>query len=250
MDCTLIYKKELIPNLFDFIVKAPEIAQKASAGQFVHVLCGGSTYLRRPISICETMEGELVRFIFEIRGDGTAELAKRRVGETIDILGPLGRGFKLDLAEEGPILLVGGGIGIFPLLQLAKVLDGKATALLGFRSESAVVLANDFVKNCKNMFIATDDGTCGYHGFVTDILKNIAANNKVGAIYTCGPKPMMKIVADVAKEYDIPAQVSMEQRMGCGVGACVTCTCSVGGVRARVCKDGPIFYAKDVDFDE
>lgn len=249
MNCTLFYKNELVPNLFDFIIKAPEIAQKAVPGQFVHVLCGGDAYLRRPISICETMDGEFVRFIFEVRGDGTKELAQKNTGDMIDVLGPLGRGFKTDLAESGTILLIGGGIGIFPLLQLAKALNGKATALLGFRSESSVVLANDFVKHCKNLFIATDDGTCGYHGYVTDILKNIAENNKINAMYTCGPKMMMKIVADVAKQYDIPAQVSMEERMGCGVGACVTCTCNVAGVRARVCKDGPIFYAKDVEWE-
>lgn len=249
MNAALVYKNELVPNLFDFVIQAPEIAQKAVPGQFVHVLCGGDTYLRRPISICETMDGEFVRFIFEVRGEGTKMLAQKQKGDIIDVLGPLGRGFKTDLADSGTILLIGGGIGVFPLLQLAKSMEGKTTALLGFRSESSVVLANDFVKHCKNLFIATDDGSCGYHGFVTDILKNIAENNKISAMYTCGPKMMMKIVADVAKQYDIPAQVSMEERMGCGVGACVTCTCNVAGTRARVCKDGPIFYAKDVEWE-
>lgn len=245
----LTCKNELRPGLYDFIVKAPEIAREAKAGQFVHILCGGESYLRRPISICETRGGEFVRFIFEVRGEGTRALALKHPGETIDLLGPLGNGFDSSLAGDGIILLIGGGIGIFPLYQLAKDLKGKATAILGFRSESNVVMAQEFAKTCKNLFVATDDGSCGYHGFVTDILKNIAENNEISAMYTCGPKMMMKIVSDVAKEYNIPAQVSMEERMGCGIGACVTCTCRANGENKRVCKDGPVFDAREVDFD-
>lgn len=248
MICRLVNKTRLTDTVFDFVVECPEMAEKAKAGQFLHVLCGGSSYLRRPISICDVIGKNLIRFIFEVRGEGTRELAKRKPGDQLDILGPLGNGFTLpEEGQNGAVLLIGGGIGIFPLLRLAKDLGGTATALLGFRNKDSVMLANEFSKNCKNVFVATDDGSCGHRGFVTDILQNILRTNDVAMLYTCGPKPMMKLVADMANEKNIPAQLSMEERMGCGIGACVTCTCNVNGARKRVCKDGPVFYASEVE---
>ncbi len=251
MLCKLISKKNTVGKIYDFTVNAPEIASKAKAGQFLHILCGGDAYLRRPISICD-VSGDNVRFIFEVRGKGTAALADRAVGELIDILGPLGNGFDLSAAENtnDAVILLGGGIGIYPLFMLAKKLVGKATAILGFRNAAAVTHTYEFQKNCRDLFIATDDGSAGYHGFSTDVLKNIACSNKIGAMYVCGPRPMMKIASEIAAEYDIPTQVSMEERSGCGIGACVTCTCDVGGAKVRVCKDGPVFSAKDVNWNE
>lgn len=251
MLCKLISKKNTVGNIYDFTVEAPEIAEKAKAGQFLHILCGGDAYLRRPISICDA-EGERVRFVFEVRGKGTKALSERSEGDLIDILGPLGNGFDTSMADnaDGVTVLLGGGIGIYPLFKLAKSLGGKAIAVLGFRTAEAVTHTYEFQSCCRDVFIATDDGTAGYHGFATDILRNIANSNKIGALYVCGPAPMMKIAADIAAERDIPAQVSMEQRMGCGIGACVTCTCSVNGSNVRVCKDGPVFLAKDVNFNE
>ena len=251
MLCKLISKKNTVGKIYDFTIDAPEIAKTAKAGQFLHILCGGSAYLRRPISICDSF-GKTVRFVFEVRGKGTEELAKKEVGEYIDLLGPLGNGFDTSMAEntDGAIILLGGGIGIYPLYKLAKELGGKATAILGFRNAAAVTHTYEFQQSCRDLFVATDDGSAGYHGFATDVLKNIAASNKVGVLYVCGPTPMMKIASEIAAEKEIPAQVSMEQRMGCGIGACVTCTCSVGGSNVRVCKDGPVFLAKDVNWNE
>ncbi len=250
MICELIKKVRLSADTYDYTVFCPEMAEKTKAGQFLHILCGGGSYLRRPISVCDVLDKKWIRFIFEVRGEGTEELAKRKEGEMLDILGPLGNGFGLeDIPAEGAVLLVGGGIGIFPLLRLAKDLGGRATALLGFRNKESILLADEFAACSKNVFIATDDGSCGFHGYVTDILKNIMQNNKIAKIYTCGPKPMMKIVAGIAGEKGILTEVSMEERMGCGVGACVTCTCTVAGSRKRVCKDGPIFNGLEVEWD-
>jgi len=250
MLCKLIEKKEIAPNIFDFTVECPS-ETNTIPGQFVHVKCGGTTFLRRPISICDAYDNKL-RFIFEIRGEGTRELAKVQVGETLDILAPLGRGFDLDLAKtDGEIVLVGGGIGTFPLLYLAKALEqnGKSSiAVLGYRTKELVTLNGAFTAVCKDVKVTTDDGSFGHKGFVTDVLADILKSNKISAIYTCGPTIMMKRVADIAKEHDIPCQVSMEERMACGIGACVTCTCGVAGLNVRVCKDGPIFDAELVNW--
>ncbi|MCL2838819.1 MAG: dihydroorotate dehydrogenase electron transfer subunit [Oscillospiraceae bacterium] len=248
--CKLIQKQEIASNIFDFVVET-HTGLQANAGQFLHVKCGGTAYLRRPISICDAWDDKL-RFIFEVRGEGTRLLSQFRVGETIDILGPLGRGFDLDLAQgDGDIILVGGGIGTFPLLLLARELElrvKKPIAILGYRTKELITLTDEFEAVCEEVKITTDDGSHGTHGFVTDVLADMAKNGKISAIYTCGPTGMMKAVAKIAIEHNIPAQVSMEERMACGIGACVTCTCSVAGYNARVCKDGPVFNAEMVDW--
>lgn len=249
MICELVKKQRLSETIYDFTVRCPEMATKVKPGQFVHILCGGDAYLRRPISICDVTDNKDVRFIFETRGKGTEALAKYRVGEKIDILGPLGNGFQVHQEDEDAILLIGGGIGIFPLLNLAKQLNGKATVLLGFRNKDAVMMTEEFRAVSKNVFVATDDGSCGFHGFVTDVMQNILASNPVSRVYTCGPTPMMKKIAEIAAEKEVPCQVSLEERMGCGVGACVTCTCKVNGANKRVCKDGPVFDAKEVEWN-
>lgn len=249
MLCRLVKKQKLTDTLYDYTVECPEMAAKAKAGQFLHILCGGEAYLRRPISICDIIDEKYLRFVFEVRGTGTDELSKRAVGDDIDILGPLGNGFDVHEEDDDAVLVVGGGIGVFPLLNLSRKLEGKATMLLGFRNKDAVVMTDEFEGICKDMFVATDDGSCGYHGFVTDILKKILESNKVSRIYTCGPTPMMKLVSSIAVEYNVPVQVSLEERMGCGVGACVTCTCTVAGARKRVCKDGPVFNGAEVEWN-
>lgn len=248
MLCKLVKKSLMAEGLYDFTVECPEMAKQAKPGQFLHILCGGDAYLRRPISICDVTEDKYIRFIFEIRGRGTDELSKKSVGDEIDILGPLGNGFDV-INDEEKAVLVGGGIGVFPLLNLAKKLGGKATTLLGFRNKTAVVMEDEFLANSQELKIATDDGSHGHHGFVTELLKEILATQKVSRVYTCGPTPMMKLVSQICVENNIPVQVSLEERMGCGVGACVTCTCTVNGQRKRVCKDGPVFNGSEVEWN-
>lgn len=248
MICELVKKQRFSETVYDFTVRCPEMAEKVKSGQFLHILCGGDAYLRRPISICDAGEGE-IRFIFETRGKGTEALSKHQVGDKLDILGPLGNGFDVHQEDQDTILLMGGGIGIFPLLNLAKQLKGKATVLLGFRNKEAVMMEEEFRQVSKEVLIATDDGSYGHHGFVTDMMQEILASGSVSRVYTCGPTPMMKKIAEMAAEKDVPCQVSLEERMGCGVGACVTCTCKVNGANKRVCKDGPVFDAKEVEWN-
>ncbi len=254
MICELVSKSSPRPGLYDYVVDCPEIAGKAKPGQFVHVLCGGDTFLRRPISICDCPGNRFVRFVFEVRGKGTQSLAKVNAGQRLDILGPLGNGFGTEFEggiPDGDIVLLGGGIGIFPLLKLAKSLPKKPIVMLGFRDEKNAVMIDEFSGASEAVFVASDDGSIGCKGFVTDILKSrIASGSKIARVYTCGPKPMMRIAAELCGENNIECIISMEERMGCGVGACVTCTCTMkDGSRRRVCKDGPVFNGAEVDFD-
>ncbi len=248
MICELVKKEQPKEHIYDFTVLCPEMAEQAKAGQFLHILCGGDAYLRRPISICDVTEGKYLRFIFEVRGEGTKSLAEKKVGEGIDILGPLGNGFSLHQEDAEDALLIGGGIGVFPLLNLAKELKKKPAVILGFRNKDAVMMEEEFSTASSKLSVATDDGSYGFHGLVTDLLKQQIAQGRVSRIYTCGPTPMMRAIAEIAKAHNIPVQVSLEERMGCGVGACVTCTCMVAGGRKRVCKDGPVFDGAEVEF--
>lgn len=247
MECVITKKEKLKENVFDFTVKFPNAAAKVCPGQFLHILCGGDAYLRRPISICEVNNDEL-RFIFQEKGVGTSELAKYNEGDTVDVLGPLGNGFETDEKYEC-VALAGGGIGIFPLLELTKRYGKKAIVMLGFRTAADVMMVEEFKKYTDNVLIATNDGSLGYHGFVTGILKDVLSDKKIDMVYTCGPTPMMKAVAETAAEASVDARVSLEERMGCGIGACVTCTCKVAGKKKRVCKDGPVFNASEVEWD-
>jgi len=246
--CELLKKEKLTEDVYDFTIFCPKMAEKTKPGQFLHILCGGDAYLRRPISVCEVVDKKALRFIFSVKGKGTTALAEKNVGDTIDVLGPLGNGFDI-IDGNDRVLLVGGGIGIFPLLEVAKHLGKRANVILGFRSKENMMLIEDFEKYAENIFVATDDGSCGYKGLVTDLLKKIAESNKISQIYICGPTPMMRAASAVAGEFGIPAQASLEERMGCGIGACVTCACTVAGQRKRVCKDGPVFNASEVEWD-
>ncbi len=248
MKCKIAEKKKLANDIFDITVFCPETAEDVKPGQFVHILCGNEVYLRRPISICEVAEGKSLRFIFQVKGEGTKALSSKKVGDEVDFLGPLGNGFDIEDADED-VIVIGGGIGIFPLLELTKRIGKRASVMLGFRSAENIILEDEFSKYTDKLFVATEDGSLGYKGFVTELLENALKSNKVDKIYTCGPMPMMKAVSDVAKEYGIPAYASLEERMGCGIGACVGCTATVNGEKKRVCKDGPVFNAWEVEWD-
>lgn len=245
--CEIIEKKALLPDLFSFWIQAPEIARNAVPGQFIHVLCGDGKLLRRPISICE-IKGDTLRFVMGIKGKGTEQISRYQMGDQLDVLGPLGRGFSLKEPDEAT-LLIGGGIGIFPLLELAKQIGKGAEAILGFRTKDLISMQEDFEAVCK-LHIATDDGSFGYHGLVTSLAEQIINSKKVSAIYACGPTPMLKAVKALSEKYHLFCELSLEQRMGCGVGACMTCVCkTTNGAYAPVCKTGPVFPASEVNFD-
>lgn len=177
--------------------------------------------LRRPISICEVdREQGSIRILFDVRGEGTRVMAQMKEGDLIDVMGPLGNGFAL-LEPQKKAVVVGGGIGVPPMLQTAKHYGSNATAILGFRDKDKIVLTEDFERSGIRVMLATDDGSAGHHGLVTDLLKVRLEEEKPDIVYACGPKVMLKFVARMCAEYNVRCQVSLEERMACGVGACL-----------------------------
>ena len=249
--CRAASNSRLGEGLYQLVLNAPQIAAAAQCGQFVHIACGEGNLLRRPISICEAGEGRL-RIVFQVKGSGTEWLADRKEGDTLDVLGPLGHGFDTAALGARPVL-IGGGIGVPPMLQAAKCAKAAGAApraVLGFRNQGAVILEEDFRAVCET-FVTTDDGSYARHGFVTDVLKELVAD--ATGVAACGPKPMLKAIAAIAKQAGLPCQVSMEERMGCGIGACLVCACALkaenGETRyGHVCKDGPVFNAEEVEW--
>jgi dihydroorotate dehydrogenase electron transfer subunit len=229
-------------------VKCPDIAKTAKPGQFVNVLVPGF-FLRRPISICEA-NGDSLRLVFEVRGQGTSALAEIGVGDTVDILGALGkRGFSVDKYDSA--ILVGGGIGT-PPLKYCKNKMIKSAAVLGFRSKSNVIMADEFAGDYNSVTVCTDDGSMGYHGNVSEPLENLLKIGGYDVVFACGPKPMLVSVTKLTAKYNIPCEVSLEERMACGVGACLGCVCKTvkdgKDIYAHVCKDGAVFDGNEVVF--
>ncbi len=246
----ILEKKTLAKEMYSFIILCPEVATVAAPGQFVHIRANGFT-LRRPISICEiNPEKGTLRIVFEVRGSGTAEIARLNKGDLVDMLAPLGHGFTVNPAFK-KVVLLGGGIGTPPMLPLAQAYGEKAVVITGFRSANAVILQEDFKKTGAETILCTDDGTMGIHGFVTQPLEEILQAGGVDAICACGPMPMLKGIAALAKTYNVPlCEVSLEERMACGVGACLGCACKTKRndeeYFAHVCKNGPVFNAEEV----
>ncbi len=249
--CRVVRNEQLGDGLYRLVLDAPQIAAAAQCGQFVHIACGEGNMLRRPISICLAENGAL-HIVFQVKGSGTEWLADRKEGDTLDVLGPLGHGFDVAALGAKPVFL-GGGIGVPPMLACVKKAAGEGAqphAILGFRNKDAVILEDDFKAVCE-AFVTTDDGSYARHGFVTDVLKELVQD--ATGVAACGPKPMLKAIAAIADEAGLPCQVSMEERMGCGIGACLVCACALkaenGETRyGHVCKDGPVFDAKEVEW--
>ncbi len=245
----IIDKKTIAKGMFDMTILCNEVALNARAGQFVHIKAP-SFSMRRPISICEVdKEKETLRIVFEVRGKGTEEISQLNIGDTIDMIAPLGNGFTL-LSNDKKAITIGGGIGAPPMLEVAKYYGENCTAISGFRSASIVILEDDFKKIGANTIVCTDDGTYGKKGFVTEALKESIKTQKPDIIYACGPRPMLKAISEIASENNIECEVSLEERMGCGVGACLVCACKTkkNGEEhmSHVCKDGPVFNSKEV----
>ncbi len=237
---------------FDLSLFVGDAAREASPGRFVSVGCGQARLLRRPLSICDASSDGLIRLVFEVRGEGTRWLSERRAGETLDVLGPLGNGFDLKASYGLPALLIAGGIGAPPILFAAKRFDGESDIVAGFRDRDAVILEEDMRKAAGTVTICTDDGSYGECGLVTVRAERLLKEKKYGIIYACGPAPMLKAVAKLSESHRVPCQVSLEERMGCAVGACLVCACAVRGEDGieykHVCKDGPVFNAGEVVF--
>ncbi|MGL5615744.1 MAG: dihydroorotate dehydrogenase electron transfer subunit [Sarcina sp.] len=215
-------------------------------GQF-YMLKGEKAFLGRPISVCETKDQE-VRFVYAVVGKGTDELKSLKSGEEIKLIGPLGNGFDSN-KDYKKVALVGGGIGVAPMLELAKKLNSNfgnenIDFYGGFRDK--VYLNDEIEKYVSKSFITTNSGEAGIKGFVTEpLLENIKNYNTV---LCCGPEIMMKKVVEICKENEVEVYISMEKHMACGVGACLVCTCKTKEGNKRTCKDGPVFNGLDVEF--
>ena len=247
----IIKKNVIAKEIYSFEILCPEVAQIAVPGQFVHIRANGFT-LRRPVSICEINKSKgTLRIVFEIRGEGTAEIAKLNVDNLIDMLAPLGHGFTVN-QDYKKVILIGGGIGTPPMLPLAQIYREKAAVITGFRSADAVILQNDFKTAGAKAILCTDDGTMGMKGLVTVPLEEMLKNGDVDAVYACGPMPMLKEVSQISKENGVYCEISLEERMGCGIGACLVCACKTKKndeeYFAHVCKEGPVFKAEEVIF--
>ena len=219
-----------------------DVADITSPGQFVNIKLDG-LYLRRPISVCDVNENELT-IIYKIVGHGTEKMSEMAVGETLDTLVGLGNGYDTGVSGERPLLL-GGGVGVPPLYMLAKKLIGEGkqvSVVLGFNTKNEVFYENEFRSLGAEVTVTTADGSYGTKGFVTG-----AMNDDYTHIYTCGPEPMLKAVYKASKT---SGQFSFEERMGCGFGACMGCSCKTITGYKRICKDGPVMKKEEILWED
>lgn len=245
----IIRQEEISYGVYSMWLKTEQVAGQAKPGQFVSVYCHeGSRLLPRPISICEIdREDQAVRIVYRVVGKGTEELSQMRTGRCLDIVGPLGNGFPL---KDKKAFLIGGGIGIPPLLELAKELKSEKQMVLGYRD--SMFLQEEFKKQ-GSLYVATEDGSYGTDGNVLDAIRENGLNAEI--IYACGPMPMLRAVKAYAKERGIECWISLEERMACGIGACLGCVCHskerdshTNVNNKRICKEGPVFRAEEVEF--
>ncbi|MDY4812972.1 MAG: dihydroorotate dehydrogenase electron transfer subunit [Ruminococcus sp.] len=242
----VIKNEEIATGIFDLWVENPTLSSIAKPGQFAHILVPGKT-LRRPISICDA-DKSCLRLVYQVKGEGTEILSRINEGEYLDIIAPLGNGF--DIKEDKKYCFIGGGIGVPPMLYASKMKE-KPVVITGFRNKDLVILQSDFRKDNCELYLTTDDGTAGEKAFVTDVLKRKL--NDIDEVCACGPSPMLKAIAEICNDANVPCQISLEERMGCGIGACLVCACAVrknDGTEdyVHVCKDGPVFDSKEVIF--
>ncbi|MBB5323749.1 dihydroorotate dehydrogenase electron transfer subunit [Anoxybacillus tepidamans] len=248
---TIVHHERIAKNIYQIRLAGALVAEMNEPGQFVHIKVTeqANPLLRRPLSLCDiNKEAGECTIIYRAEGAGTTLLAKKRPGEMVDVLGPLGNGFPIEAAKTGErALLVGGGIGVPPLYELAKQLVKKGvsvTVVLGFQTKDVVFYEQKFAEFGET-YVATVDGSYGTKGFVTNAIDDRAISFDV--LYACGPKPMLKALEQKFPDKD--AYLSLEERMGCGIGACFACVCRVPNSETaykKVCSDGPVFKAGEV----
>ncbi len=257
LQAKVLSQRVLAEGIYDMWLETP-LAKDVCPGQFVGVFpTNKSTLLPRPISICEVNEEKTaIRLVYRVVGSGTAEFTLYQPGDYIMILGILGNGFPVDEAAGKKAVVMGGGIGVPPLLQTSKALSSMeetgttVSAVMGYRNNETF-LSDEFEK-CSKLYIATEDGSIGTKGNVIDAMNEM--NIDCDVIFACGPMPMLKAIKTYAEAKGIKAYISLEERMACGVGACLGCVCKTKNVddhshvkNARICTDGPVFDADDID---
>ncbi len=250
----VLYNNRVKDNYFHCAIAAPKIASCASPGQFANIKVSDSIepLLRRPFSI-HRVNGKKVEVLYEVVGTGTESLAKKKTGEYLDVIGPLGTGFTFSETtrqrDNETTILVGGGMGVAPLMFLAEKLAGvKKIVLIGAKTKSRILCEREFRDSGCDIKISTDDGSKGFRGKATDALKDLLStvNCQLSTIYACGPRPMLQEFSRISKECNIPAQVSLEEHMACGIGACLGCVVNTIDGFKRVCKEGPVFEANQI----
>lgn len=246
LDAEILGQERMAEAVYRMQVHCPEIAEAAQPGNFVQMrLLGGEIFLRRPFGIADADAGKgTLTFLYRVLGRGTAAFSGLCPGDRVNLLGPLGQGFCRDL--EHP-LIVGGGMGLSPLLFYAKSMGKKADVLMGGKHASEMFWTKLFEPYVQEIHVTTDDGSMGTKGFAVSLLPELLETKKYDAVIVCGPEIMMQKAADLSRAAGIPCQVSLEKRMACGLGACLSCSVDAAdGTRKKVCKDGPVFWAEEV----
>lgn len=241
--------RSLAPDVRQLVLHNHELAQQSRPGQFVHIKIGSThdPLLRRPFSICQAdQKADTITLVYRMIGRGTALLSQAKVGDCINCMWPFGHGFSLECKCP---LLVGGGMGIAPLVYLAQQLCPRPVSIvIGGRSKEELYWQDMFTGLCDNIHITTNDGTLGTQGVAVDLLPELLATGDYDRVYACGPQPMLAGVVNVTQAYNIPCEVSLEEHMACGIGACLVCTCDTVNGRKKVCSDGPVFRGEDIRF--
>lgn len=246
----VVSQEQIAEDIYSLWLQTEQIAKTAKAGQFISMYTkDGSKLLPRPISICEIdKESRQLRVVYRVTGEqtGTKQFSMLRAGDTIEIMGPLGNGFPL---KEKKAFLIGGGIGIPPMLELAKELNCEKQIVAGYRDE--LFLFED-LKQYGEVYVATEDGSAGTTGNVLDAIR--ANGLEADIMYACGPTPMLRALKEYALEHQIECYLSLEEKMACGVGACLACVCKSSEKdhhtnvnNKRICKDGPVFLSTEVE---
>jgi len=250
----ILSNENILPGCFKMVLDAGFIAEKGSPGQFVQIQCSDTQEIlfRRPFSI-HKVEGKCIEILYEVIGKGTELLSKKKKGDFLNVLGPLGSGFK---TLSGSAILIAGGMGVAPLVFLAERLKkSKIVVLIGAKTKNDILCEKDFKKVTSEVHIATDDGTKGHKGLVSELFEKIlrtTLNSKRTMVYTCGPYLMLKCIAGICKKRKIECEVSVEEKMACGIGACLGCAVKVKGsnkntfIYKLACKDGPVFNAQEI----
>lgn len=256
--CKILKNEKISENVFRIVVSRPLELADIKSGQFFNIKPGEDDYpiLRRPISVSMISE-DTIEFIIIENGFGTKMLKeKRHEGSYLDVLGPLGNGYELD-ENHKKVLVVGGGIGIAPQRLLTKELKSlnpeKLAVIMGFRDTSYCL--ETYREFADEVIISTESGKEGYKGYISKPLEEELKNTNYDMVYACGPKQMLVSVKQICEKYETRVQLLMEERMACGIGACLVCTCKIkdeekGYKNKRTCKDGPVFYGEEVMFDE
>lgn len=244
-DFTVESVRSIALDTYEMKLMNQEVSEQVKAGQFLHIHIPNYT-LRRPISIADVEENGVITIIFKAIGDGTSELVNYKQGDRLNALAPCGNGFSIADKHNETVVLVGGGVGVPPLHYLGRKLkeqNNKVITIIGFQSKEHVFYEEEFKVFSDETIVVTDDGSYGEKGFVTDALKKVASFD---TYYSCGPFPMLKAVSE--QQADKEGFISLEERMGCGVGACFACvipTHEENGYK-KICQDGPVFSAQEV----